>query len=120
MKLRMPLVMLALCTTVVLSLFYLFETAGAATTGTVTPSVTVSSTLSLTIEDGANVQWGSKAAGTTQTGTIQARVGSNTNWTLTVASDTTYGLAGQDGNNHVASARLTYSTAARHPRQAVV
>ncbi len=119
MKLRMALVTLALGATIVLSLFYLFGSAGAATTGTVSPSVTVSSTLSLMLEDGANVQWGSKGAGTTQTGTIQARVGSNTNWTLYVkrSSDTaiTCGLAGEDGTHHVSSSCFTYASASGSP-----
>jgi len=111
----MPLVMLVLCTTIVLSMFYLFGTAGAATTGTVTPSVTVSSTLSLTIADSSNVVWGSKAAGTMQTGVIQAAVGSNTDWALTVSSDTTYGLAGLDGSHHIVGSNLTYTSAAGSP-----
>lgn len=119
MKLRIFLVTLALGATIVLSLFYLFGSAGAATTGTVSPSVTVSSTLSVTLEDGANVQWGSTPAGTTRTDTIQARVTSNTNWTLYVkrSSDTaiTCGLAGEDGTHHLSSSCFTYASAAGSP-----
>ncbi len=84
MKLKILLVVFSLCAMAIVSLFYLFGTAGAATTSTVTPSVTVNSTLSLTLENTNNVQWGTTAAGTTKTGTIQARVSSNTNWTLSV------------------------------------
>jgi len=99
-----------------LSLFYLNGSAGATTvTQTVSPSITVSSTLSLTMEDTANVVWGSKAAGTTQTGTIQARVSSNTNWMLTVASSTSHGLEGTDESHHIASPSFKYTSAAGTP-----
>jgi len=99
--------------------FSLFGTAGAANTGTVSPSVTVTSTLSLTLEDKTNVQWESKSAGTTQTGTIQAKIGANANWTLTVkrTSDTsiTCGLAGADGSHHIPASYFTYTSAAGSP-----
>ena len=120
MKIKIVLSVFVLGAIVALSMFYLNGSAGAATvTQTVSPSVTVSSTLSLTMEDTANVVWGSKAAGTTQTGTIQARVSSNTNWTLYVkrTSDTgiTCGLAGEDTTHHIASSRFTYtSTSGSH------
>lgn len=119
MKLRIILVSLALAATIVLSLVYLFGSAGAATTGTVSPSVSVTSTLSVALENGTDVLWGSKPAGTTQTGTIQARVSSNTNWTLYVkrSSDAaiTCGLAGEDGTHHIGSSSLTYTTASGTP-----
>jgi uncharacterized protein affecting Mg2+/Co2+ transport len=103
--------------------FCLSEITGAATTGTVSPSVTVSNTLSLTLEGTTNVQWESKSAGTTQTGTIQAKVGANTNWTLTVkrSSDTSVancGLMGSDGNNFIPSSNFRYTSAAGSPAPA--
>ena len=115
MKIKIVLSVFVLGAIVALSMFYLNGSAGAATTGNVSPSVTVDSTLSLTIENGTNVQWGSKAAGTTQTGTIQARVSSNTNWTLTVASSTSHGLEGNDGSHHIESPSFKYTSAAGTP-----
>lgn len=119
MKLKILLVVFSLCAMALVSLFYLFGTAGAATTSTVSPSVTVNSTLSLTLEDTNNVQWGTTAAGTTKTGTIQARVSSNTNWTLYVkrTSDTgiTCGLAGEDATHHIASSSFTYTSTSGSP-----
>jgi hypothetical protein len=93
----------------------LFGTVGAANTGTVSPSVTVGTTLSLIMENPGNVQWESKSAGTIQTGIIQAKIGANANWTLTVSSDTTYGLAGQDGNHNIPASSFTYTSAAGSP-----
>ncbi len=115
MKIRIVLSVFVLGAMAAFAMFYLNGSAGAATTGTVSPSVTVSSTLSLTLEDTANVVWGSKAAGTTQTGMVQARVGSNTNWTLTVASSTSHGLEGNDGSHHIASPSFKYTSAAGTP-----
>jgi hypothetical protein len=118
-KIRIVFSVFVLGAIVALSMFYLNGSAGAATTGTVSPSVTVSSTLSLALEDGTNVEWGSKPAGTTQTGIVQARVTSNTNWTLYVkrTSDTgiTCGLAGEDGTHHTASSSFTYTSTSGSP-----
>ena len=98
-------------------MFYLNGSAGAATTGNVSPSVTVDSTLSLTIENGTNVQWGSKAAGTTQTGTIQAVIGANTGWNLTVQA--TAGHSGTneltDGSHPISTSYFKYTSAAGSP-----
>jgi hypothetical protein len=112
MKPKMLLIILILGA---IATFSWFGTAGAANTGTVSPSVTVGTTLSLIMENPENVQWGSKSAGTTQTGTIQAKVGANASWTLTVSSSTTYGLAGQDGNHNIPASSFTYTSAAGSP-----
>jgi hypothetical protein len=116
MKPKMGLLILILG---VIATFSLFGTAGAANTGTVSPSVTVSSTLSLILENETNVQWGSQSAGSNPTGTIQARISTNTNWTLTVkrTSDTsiTCGLAGTDGSNHIPTSYFTYTSTEGSP-----
>jgi len=114
-KTRILLGVFVLGAMVALSMFYLLGSAGAANTATVSPSVTVSSTLSLTLQDATNVQWGTQFAGTTQSGTIQAKIGSNTDWALMVASDTIYGLAGADGSHNIASSNLEYTSAAGSP-----
>jgi hypothetical protein len=118
-KVRIVLGLFVLGAMVALSMFYLFGSAGAATTGTVTPSVTVESTLSLTLENGTNVQWGSQTAGTTHTGTIQAFVVANTGWKLTVrrTSDvgTDYGLKGADLTNHIPSSNFTFTSVQGSP-----
>ena len=117
MKIKIVLSVFVLGAIVALSMFYLFGTAEAATVAPpVKPSVTITSTLSLAMEDTANVVWGDKAAGTTPiTGTIQARVSSNTNWMLTVASSTSHGLEGNDGSHHIASPSFKYTSAAGTP-----
>lgn len=112
MKLKVGLLILIL---VAIATFSLFGTAGAANTGTVSPSVTVTSTLSLTLEDTTNVQWGTQSAGSNQTGTVQARISANANWALTVSSSTTYGLAGQDGNHNIPASSFTYTSATGTP-----
>lgn len=114
-KRRILLGVFVLGAVLTLSMFYLLGSAGAATTDTVSPSVTVSSTLSLTLQDATNVQWGTQFAGTTQSGTIQAKVVSNTDWVLTVAADTISGLAGADGSHNIASSNLKYTSAAGSP-----
>jgi len=118
-KRRILLGVFVLGAMVALSMFYLLGSAGAQTTGTVSPSVTVGSTLSVTLENVANVQWGAKPAGTTQTGTIQAKVVSNANWTLYVkrTSDIAIacGLAGEDGTHHIGKSAFTYTSAAGTP-----
>lgn len=117
-------VIIVLLTLVIGSLaaFYLLGTAEAAT-GTVSPSVTLNSTLSLSLENTENVQWGSKGSGTTQTGTIQARVTANSPWTLTVkrtsdASVANVGLMGEDGNNYINYSNFKYTSAAGSPAPA--
>jgi len=117
MKLKIGLLILILGA---IATFSLFGTAGAANTGEVSPSVTVSTTLSLTLEDTTNVEWGSQSAGSNPTETIQARVSANTNWTLTVrrTSDTgvaNCGLMGDDGSNYIHSTNFTYTSAAGSP-----
>jgi len=117
MKLKMVLLILVLAA---IATFSLFGTAGAANTGTVSPSVTVGTTLSLTLEGTTNVQWGAQSAGSNPTGTIQARISANTNWTLTVrrTSDTgvaNCGLMGADGNNFIPTSYFTYTSAAGSP-----
>jgi len=87
--------------------FSLFGTAGAANTGTVSPSVTVGTTLSLTLEDTTYVQWGPQSAGSNPTGTIKARIGVNTNWTLTVQAD--HNLQHTDGNHWLGANSATGS-----------
>jgi len=119
-KIKIVLSVFVLGAIVALSMFYLNGSAGAADpTGTVSPSVTVNTTLSLTMEEGTekNVQWGGKAAGTTQTGTIQAVIGANIGWNLTVQA--TAGFSGTneltDGNQRIASSHFTYTSAAGIP-----
>jgi hypothetical protein len=118
MKIRIVFSAFVLGVIVALSMFYLNGSAGAAT-GTVTPSLTVEDTLSLTLEGDTNVEWETKPAGTTQTGIVQARVSSNTNWTLYVkrTSDTaiTCGLAGEDGTHHIANSRFTHTSTSGSP-----
>ena len=117
MKIKIAFSVFVLGAIVALSMFYLNGSAGAATTGTVSPSVTVNSTLSLTLEDAANVQWGGKAAGTTQTGTIQALIGANTGWNLTVQA--TAGHSGTneltDGSHPISTSYFKYTSAAGSP-----
>ena len=98
-------------------MFYLFGSAGAAATDTVSPSVTVGSTLSLTLEDGSNVEWGSKPAGTTQTGTIQAVIGANTEWNLTVCATAGYSGTNEltDGSHRISASYFKYTSAAGDP-----
>jgi len=95
----------------------LSETTGAATTGTVTPSVTVASSMSLSIEDGSNVQWGSQSAGSNTTGTIQVRISANTNWNLTVQATAGYPGTNEltDGNRRISSSCFKYTSAAGSP-----
>ena len=117
MRLKIGLLVLILGA---IATFSLFGTAGAANTGQVSPSVTVTSTLSLTMEDTTNVQWGPQGAGSNPTGTIQVRIRANTNWTLTVrrTSDTgvaNCGLMGDDGSNYIPSSKFTYTSAAGSP-----
>lgn len=97
---------------------YLFEMAGAVgVTQTVSPTVTVSNTLSLTMEDTNNVNWGSHAAGTNVNGTIQARISANENWKLVVQATAGYPSTNEltDGNHKIPSSRLTYTSAAGDP-----
>jgi hypothetical protein len=100
--------------------FFLFGTAEAANTGTVSPSVTVGTTLSLIIENPENVQWGGKSAGTTQTGIIQAQIGANTNWSLTVQATNGYPSTNEltDGNHKISSSYFKYTSAAGSPTPA--
>ena len=120
MKIKIVLSVFVLGAIVALSMFYLNGSAGAATTGNVSPSVTVDSTLSLTIENGPNVQWGPKSANDTYDGIIQAKVGANTGWNLTVKrtsdTDTDYGLKGADGTNHILSSNFTFTSAKGSPQ----
>jgi len=112
-KIKIVLSVFVLGAIVALSMFYLNGSAGAADTGTVSPSVTVDSTLSLTIENGTNVQWGHKSANDTYNGIIQAKVGANTAWRLMVrrTSDPTIdcGLKGANGD-HIASSNFTFTS----------
>ena len=95
----------------------LSEITGAATTGTVSPSVTVTNTISLSIEDGANVQWGSRSAGSHPTGTIQARISANTSWNLTVQATAGYSGTNEitDGNHRIVSTYFKYTSTAGSP-----
>jgi len=97
--------------------FSLFGTAGAANTGTVSPSVTVTSTLSLVLENEANVWWGSQSAGSNPTGTIQARISANTNWTLAVQATSGYPSTNEltDGSHRILSSNFKYTSAAGSP-----
>jgi hypothetical protein len=117
MKLKIGLLILILGA---IATFSLFGTAGAANTGTVSPSVTVGTTLSLIIENPQNVQWEPQSAGSNPTGTIQVRISANANWTLTVkrTSDTSVancGLMGADGSNFIPASYFTYTSAAGSP-----
>jgi len=117
-KIKIVLSVFVLGAIVALSMFYLNGSARAApVTETVSPRVTVSSTLSLTMEDTANVVWGSKAAGTTQTGTIQAVVTANTGWNLTVQATAGYPGTNElvSGSNRIVSSRFKYTSAAGIP-----
>jgi hypothetical protein len=116
-KLKILLVVFSLCAMVIVSLFYLFGTAGAATTSAVSPSVTVNSTLSLTLENTNNVQWGTTGAGTTKTGTIQAVIGANTGWNLTVLATAGYSGTNEltNGSQRIASSNFKYTSAAGIP-----
>jgi len=98
--------------------FSLFGTAGAAQdTEQVSPSVTVTSTLSLTLEDTTNVQWEPQSAGSNPTGTIQARISANTGWALTVQATGGWPGTGEltDGNHRIPSSYFKYTSAAGDP-----
>ena len=100
--------------------FCLSGTTGAATTGTVTPSVTVTSSMSLIIEDAGNIQWGSQSAGSHLTGTIQARISANADWNLTVQATSGYPGTNEltDGNHRILSANFKYTSTAGSPAPA--
>ena len=114
MKPKMVLLILILGA---IATFSLFGTAGAANTGTVSPSVTVGATLSLTLEDTTNVLWGSQSAGSNPTGMIQARISANTGWTLTVQATGGWSGNGEltDGNHWIPSSYFKYTSAAGDP-----
>jgi hypothetical protein len=114
MKPRMVLLILILGA---IATFSLFGTVGAANTGTVSPSVTVSSTLSLSLENPENVQWGNQSAGSNPTGTIQARISANTNWSLAVQATNGYPSTNEltDGSHRIASSYFKYTSAAGSP-----
>ena len=97
--------------------FCLSEMTGAATTGTVSPSVTVTNTISLSIEDGANVQWGSRSAGSHPTGTIQAKISANANWNLTVQATAGYPGTNEltDESHKISSSCFKYTSTAGSP-----
>lgn len=87
-------------------------------TDTVSPTVTVSTTVSLAMEDVSNVEWDTPhGAGSSLSGTIQARIGANTTWTLTVqptsGHTTTNNLT--DGSHSIPSSCFTYTSAAGSP-----
>ena len=107
MKIKIVLSVFVLGAIAALSMFYLNGSARAATQGTVSPSVTVNSTLSLTLEDTGNVVWGGRNPGTSFNGTIQAKIAANSNWRLMVTSSTNNGLEGADGNNHISNLAFT-------------
>lgn len=122
MKLRiLSLMSVPVLVTVAAFSFYFFGTAGAAVeTEAVSPSVTVNSSLSITLEDATNVQWGSQSTGSSPDGAIQAKISANTGWTLTVkrSSDTSVancGLMGDDENNYIHSSNFTYTSVAGSP-----
>ena len=97
--------------------FCLSEITGAATTGTVTPSVTLTNTLSLSIENGANVQWGNQSAGSHPTGTIQAKISANASWNLTVQATAGYPGTNEltDESHKISSSCFKYTSTAGSP-----
>ncbi len=86
-------------------------------TDTVSPTVTVSTTMSLAIEDVSNVQWGSQGAGSSLSGIIQARIGANTTWTLTVQPTSGYSGTNEltDETHRIVSSCFTYTSTAGSP-----
>ncbi|RLC93253.1 MAG: hypothetical protein DRI39_06260 [Chloroflexi bacterium] len=88
-----------------------------AATGTVTPTVVVSSTASLSIDDGGTLQWGSVGAGSSVTGTVTASISSNTDWTLWVQA--TSGYAGTNelasDNHRIPASCFTFTSVAGTP-----
>lgn len=110
-------VLLAVCILVVVLVTVSFFGTAAAVTEGVSPTLTVSNSLALAMEDTGNVQWGSQSAGGNLTGTIQARISGNANWSLTVQSTSGYPGTNEltDDNHKIASSCFTYTSAAGTP-----
>jgi hypothetical protein len=96
--------------------FCLSEITGAAT-GTVSPSVTVTNTISLNIENDTNVQWTNQSAGSHLTGTIQAKISANASWNLTVQATVGYPGTNEltDESHKISSSCFKYTSTAGSP-----
>jgi hypothetical protein len=111
-KRRILLRVFVLGAMVALSMFFLLGTAGAANTGTVTPSVEVDSTLSLSLS--GTVSWADKLPGDPCSGTVNAAVVANTPWVLAVQATDGYPGTNEltDETHRIVSSYFKYSSAA--------